>query len=347
MEIECIFFQKAQSEIFEMIKSGAPIDLKNTYIKGFDIKELDGYKDYEITSFSANGSIWDGGTCFSGMQFKDCEIDFSESEFVGGDVDFSKSVYLNCDINFMDAIFEKGSVHFSDCDFDNTRLVFQDSTFEGVMASFNRCSINTGEVIFAQSYFEDSMLSFFNATFGDGPIHFHYATIKQNEISFEQCTFGKGDLVFEGANFESINFKDAKFGLGELDFTRAKATKVFFKNNIFYSHVNMQMERISELIVENCTIEKTFRCDHFEGNYMKYNRLSFYETINLGQIFIDFSKNNVQGAIDSHKIEVASYDREKRNFTSREKESQFYMLKENYRKLGHYDDAQISFLVVF
>ena len=57
-------------------------------------------------------------------------------------------------------------------------------------------------------------------------------------------------------------------------------------NVTFSANVNLQLKSCGELAMQHCTIEKavTFSSSRF-------NMLSFSDTINLGQIHIDWEKN--------------------------------------------------------
>lgn len=347
--IERIFFYKTPNDVLEMLKNGDDINLENTYIKDFDITEVGDYKNKSITKFNASGSIWDGKTNFSGLKFENCEVDFYAAEFIGHSnynskgVDFSNVVFENSFVHFVDTIFENNRLDFSDAKFIRSELSFKDASFDNTSVTFDRFSIDLGIVNFGQSYFNSSPLTFLKSTFGEGQIHFDYSIFKNGRISFEKTEFGDGDIIFEGSKTEEIDFSNAKLKNGEIIFRGSETGTVIFKNNNFRANIDLRMKKNNELVVENCTIENTFKCDQFDGNYLKYQRLSFLESRNLGQIYIDFRKNNVFDALNNYSYIEATYEGNEKNFSSEEKASQFYMLKENSKKLGNFIDEDRAY----
>lgn len=187
----------------------------------------------------------------------------------------------------------------------------------GKVVAFNKAQFGDGSVSFAYAQFGHDNVDFSSVQFGHGNVDFSSAKFGHGNVYFNYAQFGHGNVSF--------NF--TQFGHGNVDFSNSSAQRISFFRYTFSSHVNLRFKKIDELVLWECIIEKTLKCD----NHGAYKTLSFKETINLGQIYIDWKNNNVYKAINDD------------NHTSEQKTAQFRMLKENFHNIGYYEDEDCAY----
>lgn len=303
-KFDCIYHYLEIDRIREMIKKGESLDLHGCYINGFSFKNT----HKPLNNFNADYSFLDGEIC----------LDFAK---FNGDVRFWSTVFGNGNVSFSNAFFADGDVNFTHTNFGTGNVDFGWATF------------GVGNVDFFNTTFDNSDVCFSYANFGDGDIDFSWATFRNSDIDFRSVSFGNGNIEFRGTNFSNgnIKFQNAIFGIGDLILNDTNVNKVIFKDNKFTSITDLQFKNIQELIIQDCTIEKILKIKGAPKS------LSFYNTANLGQIYINW-EDNLLKAINQGLI--LSYAEERlviNTPTNLEKASQFRMLKENYHTLGAYD----------
>ncbi|MEX1377696.1 MAG: potassium channel family protein [Eubacteriales bacterium] len=198
------------------------------------------------------------------------------------------------------------------------------------------------DVIFEKAVFNGNV-TFFSTKFGDGNISFFGANFSCANLIITNAHFGKGILSFEFAVFgqKSLSFMLAHFGYGDVSFFGAKANEIKFTDNNFISHVDLRLEEIDNLIIKNCIIEKTMKCDKCGNNFIEYKVLSFLDTVNLGHIYLDWENNKVFDAINNFRIENEAG--KNIGFSYKQKIQQFRMLKENFHNIGYYSDEDLCY----
>ena len=314
---KCIYKYRMVEDIYHMIENDESLNLKGIYVKDFDITEIENYEQYLLKDFDANYSFWDGKVSFYGANFGDGDVSFFHANFGDGDVRFDGANCGEGDVRFDGANFGKGDVSFKDANFGKGNLSFYNANF------------GKGDV------------SFKDANFGKGDVRFNFANFGGEYVSFDSANFGEGAVSFDHANFGegAVSFFHANFGKNDVSFQNADVQNIYFNKYTFSCHADLRFKKIDELILRDCIIEKTFKC-----NGVYYNKLSFLNTVNLGQIYIDWDKNNVQQAIVNG--EVKYYEKGKmqaRKHTNNELASQFRMLKENFHNIGYYDDEDKAY----
>jgi len=212
------------------------------------------------------------------------------------------------DVSFEEATFGDGYVSFDGANFGDGNINFEDTSFGEGVVNFSRVNFGNGDT------------SFFGANFGNGDVNFYDTQLENGNINFNGAAFGDGDIRFGFSSFINgeTSFLLTTFGNGDISFEMAHMGKVTFTGNQFKSIVDMRFKDIQELKIQDCTIEKILKVDGFP------QVLSFLNTINLGQIYIDWWNCNVYKSISNSTYNADRPD-------------QFRMLKENYHTIGDYD----------
>lgn len=218
-----------KEEIYEQIKNGESINLKDKYVEKFSLYEyrkksgLNSNARVILKDFDAEGAFFDGGADFSYAIFKG-DISFRRVVFMEGSVSFNNAIFMEGNINFSAATFEKGDVDFT-------------------AVNFGR-----GNVYFVGATFGEGVVSFGNANFGDGNIDFRYTNFGKGYVDFMLATFGKGDVDFRGTNFGkgfiAFNFLKVQ---GDWDMRGVEADVIDFYGSLIHGTIDLTGVKINRL----------------------------------------------------------------------------------------------------
>lgn len=296
-----------KSEIYNLISEGKEINLNYCYVEDFSLKEYKKkYKDKENNNIDVSGNVYIKKINAYSSFFSDLIFRFSVFE---ERVDFVGSTFVE-KAYFMGSTFKK-------------KTFFRYSTFEGVARflgstfkekAFFRYMTFEGETDFRDSTFE-GVACFLGSTF-------------VGKSNFSGTTF-EGEADFRGSIFEGeAHFSDSKFK-GEAEFSNSKFEgEVHFSGSAFEKEVNLNGD-FNVLILNGC-LNKT--CMDIRASMgAKVKKLEFWNFKNLGNIYIDWSI-----------AEQGIYNRGNTNFI--QKANQFQILKENYNKLGQYNEEDRAYL---
>lgn len=148
----------------------------------------------------------------------------------------------------------------------------------------------------------------------DGDTDFSSAVIGDGTVSFANSIFGNG----------TASFFRVKFGEGTLDFTGAIAETAIFFDCKFYNHDILNFKFVGSLQILQCVINKTLSVSGAKI-------MSLKGTISLGYIYCDWESNHVGQAIQDNED------------TMEEKGRQFSLLKQDYHKIGSYENEDKAF----
>lgn len=209
-------------------------------------------------------------------------------------------------------------------------ISFSNSIFGGNLATFVGTNFGKGNVSFNKTNFAETAVLFNFTNFGEGEVSFERSNFSRGQVSFAGSNFGKGEVVFETVNF----------GEHDVSFRSVYVEDIIFIDVIFNNHIDLRFNYVKSLFVQDCIIEKTMKC-----NRKGYERLSFIDTVNLGQIYIDWDKNNIQKAIENCEVFYRDmyYKKQERKCTNNELVAQFRLLKENFHNIGYYDDEDKAY----
>ncbi|MDP8226784.1 MAG: potassium channel family protein [Candidatus Celaenobacter polaris] len=136
----------------------------------------------------------------------------------------------------------------------------------------------------------------------------------ENEVSFVCIDFENCKLDF----YDSVIYPKAQFSMCQ-----------------FSKYCNFQFKKCNYLDLRGSTNRGVINLtNNLKNNQQNIQTIDLIKFINLGIIQIDWSRNNVQQLIENQGVEI----------THREKAEQFRILKENFRKIGQYDDEDKAYV---
>ncbi|MFL0198136.1 pentapeptide repeat-containing protein [Clostridium sp. WILCCON 0269] len=186
-------------------------------------------------------------------------------------------------------------------------LFLGEGAFFDCTTSFNKTSF------FRYAYFDYATFSE-EVDFGRGEFH--------SKAYFDEAKF-LGEAYFDGAKFRrEVCFYMAEFNK-EADFSYAK-----FSGETDFSKVRFSRETSFAFA--------TFSEKTLDLGGVEFNSLCLTNTKNLGQIFLDWKGNNIKEAIYNYAKEHKLYHHTVAK--------QFLMLKENFNRIGQYDDEDAAYV---
>lgn len=281
--------------------------------------------------------VKDGNLNFSSVNFNSGDTDFIELTHIKGALDFKRATFGHGELNFGGSrlsdgekdfsyvVFPEGMVSFSDVHFGAGTLLMMDARFRKGNIYFTRCRFDSGE------------LSFTGTDFGDGFLEFCDSQMGVESFTVASCRFGKGDVDFSRVKLPCsvMRFYRTEFNEGKLVFSDAEVESLRFSECTFNSHVYVNLRSHRELKVMNCIIEKTLDLRNPADADMEQPRvLNLTGTKNLGHLYIDWEHDRVRDSIYRQGDTTTVFD----------KASQFRLLKENFRIIGHYGDEDNAYV---
>ncbi|MFL0197615.1 potassium channel family protein [Clostridium sp. WILCCON 0269] len=325
-------------KVTEDIRTEKDIILDGCYVKDLVLSGLN-----ITTLFSSQYTFFDGTIDFSEAAFNK-EANFAYATF-SEEVDFNRASF-NEDEYFSCVTFSK-KADFSQVNFSanayfafakfNGEACFYQAKFGEETSFFG--SIFSEQVSFGATKFSEEM-NFAKVTFSK-ETNFMSTTFR-GKADFSSAIFnGKIDLIFavfsKQANFVFTTFSErADFGGAtfseEIYFNDSSIKEqIIFDSVVFSTRVDMKFNQCHSLVMKNCSIEKTL-----DLGSARFNSLCFENTKNLGQIFIDWERNNIKEAICKYAKEHKLYHHTVAK--------QFLMFKENFNRLGQYDDEDSAYV---
>ena len=149
-----------------------------------------------------------------------------------------------------------------------------------------------GSVSFDSANFGEGDVFFTKAKFGKGNVYFVRANFGERNVYFTKAKFGEGDVFFDDANFGEgdVSFSETNFGDGDICFNGVEAeetTFTFHKTKLLH-HDELRFSHIKRLEIHDCIIERTLDLKSTNDSEVVIEELSFQDSKNLGQIFINW-----------------------------------------------------------
>lgn len=289
----------------------------------------------DIVNFSGI-QFGSGEKNFSYTNFYGKEIQFFSTNFSDGQVSFRASSFVNAHLNVGGAIFGIGDVDFEFCVFGAGGVDFSGVNFGDGEVSFQNGIFNSGDIFFFGSTFGTGKISFSGAVIGDGNINFSFCVYANCVIHLRYVKFGFCIINMSSMNLAEgyILFKSVEFKSKGMDFSESAINQIIFRDSLFFEHVNMSLKKCKTLTIENCIIEKTINLSSSSKRTVNIDCLNLLNTRNLGQIYLDWVMNDVKKMIYAQG-KTTDYQ---------EKANQLRLLKENFRKIGQYDDEDFAYV---
>jgi hypothetical protein len=288
-----------------------------------------GEVSFERTDFG------DGDINFRSAVFEDCKVDFTRSEFGVGEVSFINTEFGNGNICFVNTNFNKGKVSFKLSRFGNGEKDFHYANFGKGDIVFDRTVFGNGVVDFRAVEFNEGKVSFYRTEFGNGDVIFEASILRNGVIHFRNTVFGTGSFVLNMGEYESsdILFEDINFTQETVSFNRIKVRNLVFKKCQLNYYFDIRLLHCELLDFSNSIIRDIVDLRPYDFS-MEIKSLNLSGIRLLGQLYLDWQKNNIKELIYSQRVSL------------RNKSEQFRVLKENYRSTGQYnyeDDAYVEF----
>ncbi len=202
-------------------------------------------------------------------------------------------------------------------------------------------TIKGSEINFEYAYFSRRNINFIDSDLRHTTINFKGAVGNAGQIGFHYCRFKEGNRYFNFAKFDrcKILFRGTTFEEGLTTFYGAIFDEAIFLNCAFLSHISLEFKTIETLLLFNCTIMQSVI---LEKTYPK--KISFLETKNFGQIFASEFKCILNAMYNNGwEKEYIINKRIKENRLDWNMSSQMRMLKENFKKIGFYEQEDEAY----
>jgi len=269
-----------------------------------------------------------GYKAFHGAKFGNGQKIFKDAHFGNGDVLFSGSEFGNGEVDFSGATFGKGNIIFGNY-----------QSCDGGKEEFRFTTFGKGKVNFVNTDFGEGTVGFSEVDFGEGEIDFRYAKFKGNEIWFTRSVFGKEKVNFNGIKFKSskVSFRQTRipeitFNWAEIsgcwDMRVEEAKVIDFSETKIYGDIDLGFYGRE---IYDYTNKKTY----LEKNTCpRVDQIKLINTKLYGRIYIDYNAFKLGNAIRNQGDTT----------NHRQKRDQLRLLKENFRKLGQYEDEDKAYV---
>ena len=312
----------------------------------------DGINSFKVSHFG-NGRV-----DFSRAKFGHDETSFDKTIFGEGDVSFRSANFQDCKVSFTSAEFGKGKKSFINTNFGNGNIYFKNAHFGNGTTSFRLAEFGFGIVDFHFCEFGKGNLQFDRAKFINGGINLKAANFGEGKVSFYKTYFGDGDINFEGTtlsgellikdsvfgrgvfNFKEADFKNANveifnvdFGIGKISFNKSSFRILSLSSSQLDNYFDLQIAECKMLDLSHTVVKDILDINPPDFD-PKIEAIDFSGMRLLGRIYLDWRRLNIKDLI---------YNQDS---TTKSKEEQFRILKENYNLTGQYsyeDEAYVEF----
>ncbi len=327
----------------------------------------------ELTGFFASGAFFDHarGTDLSYACFKGERFDLSGACFANGAVSFYKTKFLSPEIDLSGVLFGLGDVDFQFAEFADGMVSLKGAVFGSGDVSFVNTEFGNGNVDLKNVHFGDGKIDLHFARFGKGNISLDGALIGDGRLDMRKIDFGKGrfdmrrirkgdgDVIFDESEFGEgrVNFRSSCFGKGNLSFKQVQLGK----NEMILDRVDLGEGTISfrKMTVGHLSIQDCHLNNYMDLRIERADVIDLSDTVvrdiidlipsssgthigelrlvgmrNLGQIFIDWERNDVKRIIG-----------EQQTSSDREKADQFRTLKEGFNNIGQYNSEDKAYVL--
>lgn len=312
-----------------------------------------------------------GITSFKVAQFGKGRIDFSRGKFGINETSFDKTIFGDGDISFRSAHFNNGKISFTSCEFGNGKksfintffgngnIYFKNAHFGDGTTSFRLAEFGTGIVDFhfcefgngnlqfdrakfvngginlKAANFGTGKISFYKTYFGDGDINLEGTTLSSGELLIKDSVFGRGEFNFKEADFKNANVEifNVDFGLGKISFNKSSFNELSLSSSQLDNYFDLQVAQCKKLDLSHTVVKDILDISPPDFD-PKIEAIDLSGMRLLGRIYIDWRRLNIKELIY------------KQNSTTKSKEEQFRILKENYNLTGQYsyeDEAYVEF----
>jgi len=200
------------------------------------------------------------------------------------------------------------------------------SKFSSIHAFFDCSDKKTKTIDFSETIFPEGDIDFSQSIFANGRVEFSTSKFINCNLLFLSTKFIKADVGFDCIDFENC----------KLDFYDSEIySKVGFALCHFSKYCNFQFKKCNNLDLRRTTNKDAINLtNNLKNHQQNIQTIDLRDFINLGIIQIDWKKSNVKQLIENQGNKT----------THQEKAEQLRILKENFRKIGQYDDEDKAYV---
>lgn len=355
-DLKIIYKYKSFKEISIDITNPKTLDLSFHFIKDFALSDYD-YK--ELFNFNAFFSVWIENAEITNVEVKN-KVDFSYSRFycnleviclnVENDASFKYVEFINSNVSFYRCGFNGQIIDFSNANFGNGKIVFEclsckcmhlGETYFGIgkviltVLCTNRFDISLAEI---HSMEFEIYASFDQSTLNLKGCKIYNCVFKvagyfnKSSVEIEYCDFINSDLKFDKCYLDNT----------KMDVCLSNISCILFKGIKFNDDVSLKSNKINKLKIIDCSIKSDFFIDtSYTEIGLGYDILSFEDTKVEGNVYIEWDRNNIFNAIEkgvSERIEESKNSEYGYYNPVEDRASQYRMLKNNFSRIGYYED---------
>jgi uncharacterized protein YjbI with pentapeptide repeats len=274
-----------------------------------------------------------GGIIFNGSEFGEGIKDFHYTRFGDKDVSFVAVMFGDGHVSFINTSFGDGDVSFSRAEFGKGDVDFHFTHFHNGNISFERTLFGSGNLDFHMIEFDNCKLTFNRSEFGDGDLNFEACVMKEGKMQFKRTLFGNGNVNFENMVMPNSDllFDKSIFGYGNVSFYKSEFNNISFKSCQINSYLDLRIARSIYLDLTDTIVRDVVDMTPYDFK-INIDSLDIAGMRLLGQINVDWKENALKQIIFI------------KNSDNRKLADQFRILKQNFNKIGRYDDEDLAYI---
>lgn len=334
-------------------------------------KGMEEESEVELPPFSAREAFFDhhartdlSGACFTGekvdmagVRSAHGEMRFYKARFPEGGLDLSDGWFGEGDLDMKFAVFQKGKLDLENARFGKGRISFVNAEFGEGSINFKNARLGDGDLDFHFARFSNGHICFDGITLGVGKLDMRKADLGDGRFDMRRAEVGAGDVLFDESEFRKgkVNFRSTRFGRGELSFKltdMGEGDVIFDKASFGEGNISFRRATLERISFRDCHIDhymdlRVARADRIDLSDtvvrglidmtpsfpMEVGTLYLIRMRNLGQLFIDWERNDVQQLIEGQN-----------DTSSREKADQYRILKEDFTNIGQYEPEDKAYV---
>ncbi len=275
-----------------------------------------------------------GDVTFKNAIFREGKKDFQYAVFGKGEVNFVNTDFGGGDISFINVNFDEGGVNYRVARFGDGRVDFRFAKFGKGELSFDRTEFGNGYVDFRTVEINTDKVNFSRSIFGDGDVSFEAIEVSKGRVNFKRAIFGKGNITFELAECEGTGFyfDRTNFGEGSISFLNSKFKEVSFVSCHFDYYLDLRMVKCDHIDLSDTIARDIIDLKPFDFK-VDIKSINFSGMRLIGQIYIDWSRNNVKEIVLNQP-----------ETTHENLAEQFRILKQNFNVTGQYNDEDSAYI---
>lgn len=174
----------------------------------------------------SNAQFLGGNVSFVHASFVTGNILFTDARFSGGKVAFLEAGFGGARVYFTGARFSKTEVSFSRSGFDGSTLDFRGAEFDGARVWFDNSGFASGTLDFSEAKFDGARVWFDSSGFVGGTLDFSRSALIKTAVSFGKCGFEAGEVNFDEVAFSEclVHFKGSGFVGADVHFNNVTLT---------------------------------------------------------------------------------------------------------------------------